>query len=375
MSIPEVKFKIKVEMDSTEAVTKAVSETTKELGNVETAAKDASTAVDKLDTAFNKAGKWTDKFNGLSDEIKDIGKAGKVFEGLFSNAKDLTKDFSKSTDKFVAQMKVIEQARKKQKTDKKKQELDRITPPAEELESEAPILLASNSIKGLGIGQQGTAAQAQPGASQRLFEGKAEQRSKDKKDEKEHQGSILDLDRETWDSRLSIAGSSAGQMSNILQNLHVMAGGKSKAMFNVMKAFAMAEAVIQGIRAVIASYAVGASIGGPIVGAAFAAVAVAATASRLKQIASTKPGAAKSSIAAGGSANPTYKGGSEKSQPVPQKFEQGSEPKQTQSITIQVFNPLSEQNWSEIAENNIIPAINDATENRNIELIVKPAVA
>ena len=43
---------------------------------------------------------------------------------------------------------------------------------------------------------------------------------------------------------------------------------------------------------------------------------------------------------------------------------------QTQSITIQIYNPLSTQNWAEIAEKNIIPAINDAA-NRNINIVVK----
>ncbi len=41
-----------------------------------------------------------------------------------------------------------------------------------------------------------------------------------------------------------------------------------------------------------------------------------------------------------------------------------------QNITIQIYNPLSEQNWTKIAEENIIPAINDAV-NRNVVLTVK----
>jgi hypothetical protein len=42
---------------------------------------------------------------------------------------------------------------------------------------------------------------------------------------------------------------------------------------------------------------------------------------------------------------------------------------QTQQITVNIYNPLSEQNWQEIAENNIIPALKDASD-RNVEVTV-----
>lgn len=41
-----------------------------------------------------------------------------------------------------------------------------------------------------------------------------------------------------------------------------------------------------------------------------------------------------------------------------------------QNITIQIYNPLSEQNWQKIVEDNIVPAINSASE-RNIAVTVK----
>lgn len=50
------------------------------------------------------------------------------------------------------------------------------------------------------------------------------------------------------------------------------------------------------------------------------------------------------------------------------------EPKQTQNITLQIYNPLSTQNWAEIMENNIIPALKGASD-RNIVMNVKTAYA
>ncbi|MBI5491997.1 MAG: hypothetical protein HY893_03595 [Deltaproteobacteria bacterium] len=42
----------------------------------------------------------------------------------------------------------------------------------------------------------------------------------------------------------------------------------------------------------------------------------------------------------------------------------------TQHITIQVYNPLSEQNWQKIVDDNIIPALKDAGD-RNVAVTVK----
>ena len=52
----------------------------------------------------------------------------------------------------------------------------------------------------------------------------------------------------------------------------------------------------------------------------------------------------------------------------------GAEPKQIQNITFQIYNPLSQQNWAEIAENNILPALKDASD-RNIVMNVKTVYA
>lgn len=49
-----------------------------------------------------------------------------------------------------------------------------------------------------------------------------------------------------------------------------------------------------------------------------------------------------------------------------------TQPTQTQNITINIYNPLSTQNWAEIIEDNIIPALNDAAD-RNINIVVATA--
>lgn len=54
---------------------------------------------------------------------------------------------------------------------------------------------------------------------------------------------------------------------------------------------------------------------------------------------------------------------------LPAGLDAGS-PQATQNITVHIYNPLSEQNWQKIVEDNIIPAINGASE-KNISVVVK----
>jgi len=58
--------------------------------------------------------------------------------------------------------------------------------------------------------------------------------------------------------------------------------------------------------------------------------------------------------------------------PMPMSLTSASEPVQVRHITVQIYNPLSDENWQKIAEENIIPAINNAAA-RNIALTVKSA--
>ena len=81
-------------------------------------------------------------------------------------------------------------------------------------------------------------------------------------------------------------------MSAALGNLSSLMNSESKTMFKIGKAAALAGAVIDGIAAVQGAYKTGAKIGGPALGAAFAAAAGAATLANIQQIKSTQYGAA-----------------------------------------------------------------------------------
>ncbi|MBW7957845.1 MAG: hypothetical protein H3C68_08145 [Deltaproteobacteria bacterium] len=175
-----------------------------------------------------------------------------------------------------------------------------------------------------------------------------------------------EMERASWATRLMYAQTAASMLSNTLQNLFIATGSKNRAMFEAMKAFAIAETVIQTYRAAQGAYAALAPIPvvGPALGAAAAAAAIAAGLARVEQIRSTTPKGATSSISTGGRANPQYSGGSPGAYPVPARLE---DERPTQFITIQIYNPLSEQNWQKIIEDNIIPAMRDAGD-RNISL-------
>lgn len=193
---------------------------------------------------------------------------------------------------------------------------------------------------------------------------RARQASREKSFEEGRLAEIDELEKASWGRRALYAEAGAALMSNTLQNLFVATGSKHKAMFETMKAFAVAETVIQTYRAAQGAYAALAPIPvvGPALGAAAAAAALAAGFARVEQIRNTNPGGATGTIDAKGRANPQYSGGSPGAYPVPMRVE---ETKPSQSITVQIFNPLSEQNWQKIVEDNIVPALREAGD-RNI---------
>lgn len=177
--------------------------------------------------------------------------------------------------------------------------------------------------------------------------------------------------RKKRDFQIAAAAQSFGAASNFMQNLFVVTGSKNRAIFETMKAFAIAQTIMDTYKGATAAYAAlaGIPVIGPALGMAAAATAIAAGMARVAQIRSTQPGGAGSSISGGGHANPQYSGGSPSAYPVPSRFEE----KPVQHITVQIHNPLSEQNWKRIVEDDIIPAINDAVENRNISITLKNA--
>jgi hypothetical protein len=78
-----------------------------------------------------------------------------------------------------------------------------------------------------------------------------------------------------------------------LSNLSTLMNGQSRKLFEVGKAAALANAIIAGHEAAVHSYDKGTQIGGPVVGAAFAAASLAATGVQIQAINSTSFGGGK----------------------------------------------------------------------------------
>lgn len=70
----------------------------------------------------------------------------------------------------------------------------------------------------------------------------------------------------------------------MFSNLSTLMNTGSRKLFEIGKAASIANALVSGYEAVVSSYAAGAKIGGPVVGAAYAATAAAATFAQIKQI-------------------------------------------------------------------------------------------
>jgi len=110
----------------------------------------------------------------------------------------------------------------------------------------------------------------------------------------EHQQMLNRIEQDGADARLAIAEREANArraiLSESMSNLSTLMQTGSRELFAIGKAAAISEAIINGQAAVTASYRRGANIGGPPVGAAFAATAAAATGVQISRLASTQFG-------------------------------------------------------------------------------------
>src|SRR3990172_1066137 len=170
------------------------------------------------------------------------------------------------------------------------------------------------------------------------------------------------------DFQVSAAGEPFGSVSGMMQNLSASTDSSHRSIFETMKAFSIAETAIKTYQGAMeaSSALAGIPIVGPALGAAAAAAVMAAGAARVANIKATSPGGA-TSISSSGTGSPSYEGSTTEAYPVTTTLDEGSS--STQSVTVNIYNPLSEQNWAEIVENDIIPALNDASD-RNIEVKV-----
>jgi len=100
------------------------------------------------------------------------------------------------------------------------------------------------------------------------------------------------LEKTKRDAQLGAAKSMFGNLSSLMST-------ENKKLFEIGKAAALAEATVKGYEAIQSSYAQGSKIGGPAVGAAFAATAAVATAVQIANIASTQFGGGSKAMTAG----------------------------------------------------------------------------
>jgi len=165
------------------------------------------------------------------------------------------------------------------------------------------------------------------------------------------QSEMLDAYRE-WDAesaqtteqrKLAIASTAMGTMGSLAESLYQLSGQRNKAAFNSMKAFRIAETVIDTIRGAQGAFSALAGIPyvGPILGIVAAAAAIAAGMARVRQISSMQPGGGTgASVSAGGAGMPSVPT-APSAPPVPSVEESKKEP--TQAVNIHIYGNVVDQ--------------------------------
>ena len=96
------------------------------------------------------------------------------------------------------------------------------------------------------------------------------------------------IEKEASDARVQLAEQEARAkqqaMSSAMGNLSTLMNTGSKKLFKIGKAAALAGALVDGYAAIVGAYKVGASIGGPALGAAYGVAAGAATFAQISAI-------------------------------------------------------------------------------------------
>lgn len=173
-----------------------------------------------------------------------------------------------------------------------------------------------------------------------------------------HEETMTTIAAEAAAARLALkkraAESEVSLFKTLQSTMASMGEAGSRAAFNINKALAISNALMSAKEAVVGAYAKGAKIGGPALGAAFAAAAVAATAAQIASIRSQSFGGG-GSVSAGGGGGGGASGGSDSVQAP--TAEAAPAAKQTVTISLQgeVFGA------KQVRE--LIEKINDATKN------------
>jgi len=120
----------------------------------------------------------------------------------------------------------------------------------------------------------------------------------EKQIKEKHENDLTDIQKKAQEERNQLLLNAGTMMANnlisIYSNLVDATEKEGKRNFQLQKAASIAQAVIDGISAGISSYKAGSAIGGPVVGAAFAATSAAATGAMIAKLASASYGGGSS---------------------------------------------------------------------------------
>ncbi len=131
--------------------------------------------------------------------------------------------------------------------------------------------------------------------------------------ESAHEGRLTEIQREGQEARHALEQAGLQQRIDgakfVLDNLAALTSTKSRKLFEIGKAAAIGHGLVQAYESVIAAYRWGSEIGGPVVGAGFAAAAAAAQFANLAKLKSVQFGGGGTSPSSGGGKGSVPEGG------------------------------------------------------------------
>lgn len=171
------------------------------------------------------------------------------------------------------------------------------------------------------------------------------------------------LDENAKNRRLAIAGAITGSLASIGNDLLAMMGSQSKKAQNVVKAAAIADAVVKGYSAAVAAWEAGMKVGGPPLAAVFTAASIAKTGALISKMGGSGGGA-------GGGGAPIA------AQNITPPIIAGQTNRPTQDITVNIsaLDP-SQIKWDKVIEDNVGPALErlSGRDGRNVVLDIQVA--
>lgn len=222
---------------------------------------------------------------GLQKWLAASRKASQDAAQAAVDANNKRKEDSKNTNRVLSQAELQKAAEKQKKTEEEFQRLTETLATQEELENAQYARRLEKLREFLEMGKL-TKEEFQQ-YEERLTQGHYEKLN-------QIQAASFEKSQQLYTGMANRIGGLLGDISNAI-------GTEGKKQFAITKAISLAQALIKGYESVVSSYAAGAKIGGPPLGAAYAAIAAAATAAQIASLRSTNA----SSSGGGGSTGNT----------------------------------------------------------------------